>query len=313
MYSTTVLELFRHPRNYGSVVAPDITQEGVNPLCGDRLRIEVKLDDGKVQLARFRGDACAIGTAAASVLTEKLSGLSLCQAAALQMSDITTALEADIKPAREKCVMLPLDTLRAGITAYEQRRVTAAVVLAAGAASRFGSQKLLAPLGGTALVRRTVENVLASRVSETVVVLGRDGEGVRRALAGLPVQFVTNADFSSGLSTSLRVGVEALGPSARAAIIVLGDQPGVTADIIDRLIEESRRSGQPIVVPDYAGMRGNPVVFDAAMFDELRAIEGDQGARGVIARDPARVATVCFPFEMPADVDTLEDYARLTS
>lgn len=188
-----------------------------------------------------------------------------------------------------------------------------AVVLAAGAASRFGSQKLLAPVHGAALVRRTVENVLASQVSETVVVLGRDGEGVRRALAGLPVRFVTNPAFRSGLSTSVRAGVEALEASTLAAIIVLGDQPSVTANIIDQLIEERRRSGRPIVVPEYDGTRGNPVMFDATMFPELRTIEGDQGARDVIARDPTRVATVCFPFEMPADVDTPEDYARLTN
>jgi molybdenum cofactor cytidylyltransferase len=189
--------------------------------------------------------------------------------------------------------------------------VITAVVLAAGTASRFGSQKLLAPFGGATLVRRTVENVLASQVSEAVVVLGRDGREVRGALAGLPVRFVTNPDFRSGLSSSLRAGVEAIEPSTLAAVIVLGDQPGVTAAIIDQLIEEGRRSGRPIVVPEYAGVRGNPVVFDATMFAELRAVEGDQGARGVIARDPARVATVSFPFDMPADVDTPEDFARL--
>ena len=188
-----------------------------------------------------------------------------------------------------------------------------AVVLAAGTASRFGSQKLLAPFGGATLVRRTVENVLASQVSETVVVLGRDGEEVRGALAGLPVRFVTNPDFRSGLSSSLRAGVEAIAPSSLAAVIVLGDQPGVTAAIIDQLIEEGRRSGRPIVVPEYAGIRGNPVMFDATIFAELRGIEGDQGARGVIARDPARVATVSFPFEMPADVDTPDDYDHLTN
>jgi molybdenum cofactor cytidylyltransferase len=102
-------------------------------------------------------------------------------------------------------------------------------------------------------------------------------------------------------------------PSTRAAIIVLGDQPGVTPDIINQLLEEGRRSGRPIVVPVYAGTRGNPVMFDATVFGELQTIEGDQGARAVIARDAARVATVLFPFEMPADVDTLEDYVRLTS
>ena len=186
-----------------------------------------------------------------------------------------------------------------------------AVVLAAGTASRFGSQKLLAPFRGATLVRRTVENVLASQVSETVVVLGRDGDGVRSALAELPVRCVTNPDFRKGLSTSLRAGIETIEPSAFAAVILLGDQPGVTATIIDQLIEEGRRSRRPIVVPEYAGVRGNPVVFDATIFSELRAVEGDQGARGVIARDPARVATVSFPFDMPADVDTPEDFARL--
>jgi molybdenum cofactor cytidylyltransferase len=191
--------------------------------------------------------------------------------------------------------------------------VITAVVLAAGAASRFGSQKLLAPFRGATLIQRTVENVLASQVSETLVVLGRDGEDVRRALAGLPVRFVANPDFRRGLSTSLRAGVEALEPSTRAAIIVLGDQPGVTADIIDQVIEESRRSRQPIVVPEYAGTRGNPVMFDATIFGELLTIAGDQGARAVIARDATRVATVSFPFDMPADVDTPEDHARLTT
>jgi molybdenum cofactor cytidylyltransferase len=191
--------------------------------------------------------------------------------------------------------------------------VITAVVLAAGSASRFGSQKLLAPFHGAPLVRRTVENVLASRVSNTVVVIGCDGEAVRGALATLPVRFVTNPDFRGGLSTSLRAGVEAIDPSAFGAIIVLGDQPGVTADILDRLIEEGQRSGRPIVVPEYAGTRGNPVLFDATLFSELQRIEGDQGARAVIARDPTRVVTVLFPFEMPADVDTPDDYARLTT
>jgi molybdenum cofactor cytidylyltransferase len=191
--------------------------------------------------------------------------------------------------------------------------VISAVVLAAGAASRFGSQKLLAPFQGATLIRRTVENVLASQVSETVVVLGRESEDVRRALRGLPVRFVTNADFRSGLSTSLRAGLEAVEPSTLAALIVLGDQPGVTPAIIDEIIEEGRRSRRPVVVPEYAGTRGNPVMFDATIFAELRAIAGDQGARAVVARDPARVATVRFPFDMPADVDTPDDYARLTN
>jgi molybdenum cofactor cytidylyltransferase len=181
------------------------------------------------------------------------------------------------------------------------------------AASRFGAQKLLAPFRASTLVRCTVENVVASQVADTIVVLGQDGDRVQRALVGLPVRFVANLNFRDGLSTSVRAGVEALAPSTVAAIIALGDQPGVTPAIIDRLIEEGRRSRRPIVAPEYRGTRGNPVMFDAAIFPELRAIDGDQGARALIARDPSRVATVAFPFDMPMDVDTPEDYARLTS
>ena len=120
MYSETVLEHFRSPRNYGPLPAADITQEGVNPLCGDRLRIEVKLEGGKVLMARFRGDACAIGTAAASLLTEKLRGLSLAEAEELRAADLVAALDADIKPARLKCAALPLNALHAGIKAYRE-------------------------------------------------------------------------------------------------------------------------------------------------------------------------------------------------
>jgi nitrogen fixation NifU-like protein len=120
MYSETVLEHFRSPRNYGALPAADITQEGVNPLCGDRLRIEVKLEAGKVLMARFRGDACAIGTAAASLLTEKLRGLSLAEAEELRAGDLVAALDADIKPARLKCAALPLNALHAGIKAYRE-------------------------------------------------------------------------------------------------------------------------------------------------------------------------------------------------
>src|SRR5688500_1958563 len=118
MYSETLLEHFRHPRNRGALPDADIVDEGVNPLCGDRLRIEVKLEAGRVQMARFRGDACAIGTAAASLLTEKLRGLSLAEAEELRAADLVAALDADIAPSRLRCAALPLNALHSGIKAY---------------------------------------------------------------------------------------------------------------------------------------------------------------------------------------------------
>ena len=187
----------------------------------------------------------------------------------------------------------------------------AAIVLAAGASSRFGEQKLLMPLDGKAIVRRTVENVLASRVQHVVVVLGWDADAVRDALTGLNVQCVVNSGYRDGMSTSLRVGVDAV-PAAEAVLVVLGDQPGVTPAILDRLVATYRDSRKPIVVPVYAqGGRGNPVLFDASLIPELRAVTGDQGAREVIARDPARVAVVTFPMPTPPDVDSRADYEAL--
>jgi molybdenum cofactor cytidylyltransferase len=192
--------------------------------------------------------------------------------------------------------------------------VIAAVVLAAGASTRFGSQKLLAEAQGAPLVRRTVEQVLAAGLDEIVVVLGREAQAVHAALDEMQVRFVVNPDFRAGMSTSLRSGIRSLATTVEAAIVVLGDQPGISASTILRLIEEYRRSGQPIVVPVYAGTRGNPVLFDASVFPELASVAGDQGGREVIGRDLSRVATVSLPFAMPADVDTVEDYLHwLTS
>lgn len=189
--------------------------------------------------------------------------------------------------------------------------VIAAIILAAGTASRFGEQKLLAPLEGKPLIRWTVEQVLASQVEEVVVVLGKEAGAVREALRGLPVRFLLNPRYQEGMSCSLQAGIRSLDPAIKAALVVLGDQPQVTASIINGLIETYRASKKPIVVPVYEGVRGNPVLFDASLFPEVMAVTGDQGAREVIDKDPERVASVPYPFPMPRDVDTQDDYQAL--
>ena len=184
----------------------------------------------------------------------------------------------------------------------------AGVVLAAGLARRFGSQKLVEAIDGVPLVRRTVEALLGSSLGEIVVVLGSDARAVGAAIAGLPVRVVTNPDYAHGMSTSVRAGVGATTPRAEAVLIALGDQPGVGAAIVDRLVERYRAGGAAIVAPIYrGGVRGNPVLFDRSVFEELRAVTGDEGARSVIVRVPERVALVEFDVEMPRDVDRRDD------
>jgi nitrogen fixation NifU-like protein len=121
LYSDILLDHFRHPRNYGSLVEPDISNEQFNPLCGDRIRLELKLEQAKVHEARFKGDACAICTAAASLLTELVLGKDLAQLAMIADERLISALESDIQPARLQCALLPLLALREGLQNYERR------------------------------------------------------------------------------------------------------------------------------------------------------------------------------------------------
>jgi nitrogen fixation NifU-like protein len=119
LYSKILLDHFRHPRNYGSLDSPDISNEQFNPLCGDRLRLELKFKESKVNEARFKGDACAICTAAASLLTELILDQGREQLANIPDSRLISALESDIQPARVQCALLPLVALRAGLKDYE--------------------------------------------------------------------------------------------------------------------------------------------------------------------------------------------------
>jgi nitrogen fixation NifU-like protein len=118
LYSEIILDHFRHPRNYGNLPAPDISYEDFNPLCGDRIRIELKLKHRVVEDARFRGDGCAISIAAASLLTELIVGTDIGAVEAISDDRLISALESEIQPSRVQCVLLPLGALRAGVRDY---------------------------------------------------------------------------------------------------------------------------------------------------------------------------------------------------
>ncbi len=173
----------------------------------------------------------------------------------------------------------------------------------------MGQPKLLLELGGQPLVRRAVERALASQVDEVVVVVGPNRADMERALAGTAARLVDNPDHLTGMASSLRAGLQALDPTADAVVVLLSDQPFQGAQVIDRLIETYRATGRPIVVPLYAGRRGNPVLFDRSLFAELERQQGDQGGREVIVADPTRVATVEFESDdAQRDLDTWDDY-----
>jgi molybdenum cofactor cytidylyltransferase len=185
----------------------------------------------------------------------------------------------------------------------------AAVILAAGRSTRMGgSNKLTAEIAGRPLVRIAAEEALASRARPVVVVTGHEREHVEAALKGLNVQRVHNPDFAAGLSTSLKMGLAALPPELDGAIICLGDMPQVRASLIDQLIAafDPERGGL-VVIPSIEGKRGNPVVWSRRFFPELMALEGDVGARHLIARYAEAVVEVPVTDKAAlVDVDTPE-------
>ena len=118
-YSATIVEHFRYPRNYGALPAPEVAYEDVNPLCGDRIRMELRVSvDQTIAAVRFRGDSCIISRAAASILTELIQGRTLQEVVVLPQAALLTALHTPIRPARMKCALLPLHVLQAGIATY---------------------------------------------------------------------------------------------------------------------------------------------------------------------------------------------------
>jgi molybdenum cofactor cytidylyltransferase len=186
-------------------------------------------------------------------------------------------------------------------------RRQAAIVLAAGRSTRMGGpNKLVAEISGRPLVRIAAEAALASRARPVIVVTGHQRERVEAALSGLDVLLVHNPDYAGGLSTSLKAGVAVVPREADGAIVCLGDMPQVDARLIDRLLGAfDPEKGALVVVPTIDGKRGNPVVWSRRFFPELAAIDGDVGARHLIASYPEAVTEVAVTGQAAfVDVDT---------
>jgi molybdenum cofactor cytidylyltransferase len=194
----------------------------------------------------------------------------------------------------------------------EGNRDIAAVVLAAGRSTRMGGpNKLLAELGGKPLVRIVTEQVLGSKASSVTVVTGHQAAEVEKALAGLKVKFVRNPDFAAGLASSVRTGIAAVPETADGAVVCLGDMPLIDARLIDRLIEAlAPDRGHLIAVPVSDSRRGNPVLWSRRFFKELMTLDGDIGARNLIARHAEAVVEVAVEGHGAfLDIDTPEALA----
>jgi len=184
------------------------------------------------------------------------------------------------------------------------------LLLAAGGARRFKSQKLVASYRGTPLVLHAAR-ALRSTTDAVIAVVGHEASAVRGALAGMDVKIVENSEWELGLASSIRRGVEAMPPEVEALVVAVGDQPGLDAAVIRAVVARWRETSLPIVSASYRGARGHPVLFARSVFAELLDLQGDAGARLLIERSPERVSYVEADAEMPPDVDTIEQLDAL--
>lgn len=189
----------------------------------------------------------------------------------------------------------------------------AAIILAAGASTRLGRPKQLLHLGGETLLHRSAKAAIEAGCSPVVVVLGAESASMLAELRDLDAAAVLNEDWRDGMASSLHRGLSEVlrrDPVASAALLMVCDQPAVTAALLSRLAAEYQQRGLAITACEYGGALGVPAIFSQEIYPELLALAGDQGARRVIRSDPGRVAS--FPF--PAgehDIDTPADAARL--
>ena len=176
----------------------------------------------------------------------------------------------------------------------------------------MGQPKQLLPIDDQPMVRHVTEVVAASGLEQVVVVTGAHARAVEAALADLPVELVRNESWSEGMSSSMRRGLRASSSEVQAVLMVLGDQPALTAALLQSLVARYRATRAPIVAPVYRGRRGNPVIFDRALFPELLAVQGDRGGRALVVRYQDRMEKV--EVDNPAvvmDVDSPQDYDGL--
>jgi molybdenum cofactor cytidylyltransferase len=196
---------------------------------------------------------------------------------------------------------------------YDGESKIGMIVLAAGASTRMGQPKQLLLHRGRTLLRNAVEIGLASVCRPVVVVLGAHAELMNDELKTLPVLMVENPDWEKGMSSSIRIGVETLLTTSvelDGVVIMLCDQPLVTAGVVNELVETHYKTEKKIVVSAYGQVRGVPVFFSSRLFAEIAELRAYEGARQIVKNHPNDVATVYFP-EAAVDIDTPQDYELL--
>lgn len=187
-----------------------------------------------------------------------------------------------------------------------------AIILAAGASTRFGRCKQLLDWEGEPMLSHVVDVALQTELDPVIVVLGCEAPKTSAALGNRPVRTLMNWRWEQGLSTSVQTGLAGVPSQAEAALFIQGDQPLITPDLLQSIIDRFAQTEASIVQTAHDGRRGTPVLFARRFFSELFTVTGDEGGRSLIRRYPEEVATVNISApHILRDIDTREDYEEL--
>jgi len=193
------------------------------------------------------------------------------------------------------------------------RKFISGLVLGAGASTRLGQPKQLLPYKGSTMLEWVVGQAQrADALDEVVVVLGRAADEVRKRVDFGDATVIDNPVFGEGCASSYRAGISAIDAKSDAIIILLGDQPGVDPEIIDRVAEVFMQGSDQIVLASYRGRKGHPMLFARELFDKLVELHGDKAAWKLVDANPHLLGAAELDMPFPEDINTLEDFERLS-
>jgi len=192
------------------------------------------------------------------------------------------------------------------------RKFISGLILGAGASQRLGPPKQLLPYRGTTMLGWVLDQAQrATGLDEVVVVLGRAADEIRERVEFGAARVVENPVFAEGCSSSYRAGIAALDQQSEAIMIILGDQPGITPEIINSLADGWRGADAPIALCSYRGRKGHPMIFARSMFEQLEGLHGDKAAWKLVDANSDVVQQIRLDLPVPDNINTAEDFERL--
>ncbi|UCD73492.1 MAG: nucleotidyltransferase family protein, partial [Candidatus Bathyarchaeota archaeon] len=188
------------------------------------------------------------------------------------------------------------------------------IVLAAGKSTRFGENKLLYKLGDRTVIERVVESALGSQADEVFLVLGYEAERLKRKVSGTGCRFIYNRNFEEGQSSSIKTGLASVARNSKAVLIMPGDIASISSQSIDKVIEEYRRTRDPILVAAHRGKLGHPILFDKSLFHEIAQInEETQGLKAIVKKYRTQINKVeVGSKEVLLDLDARDDLDKFS-